>query len=141
VILNPKKAWEPAQPLRFSIAQGRGLSTRPFPVARTFRRRNSGGKFAGNGTLDEEPREQGACLDNHDAYVAHCRLQRPVAGHQRRSERLRQRQVSCVVSRDIVPQFPDARKQVRVWIALQRKVGKVQNSFDATCRGDGPRER
>jgi hypothetical protein len=63
-----------------------------------------------------------------------------VASQKPRIERLRQRDVNRVVSREVVPQLPDPRQQHVVRITVQRKIGQSPEPRTAGRKGPAQNE-
>jgi hypothetical protein len=57
--------------------------------------------------------------------------QRPIPRHEGRIQRLGQREIGGVVSREVVPQLPDALQQNVVRIPVERKIGEIAQRLTA----------
>jgi hypothetical protein len=60
----------------------------------------------------------------------------PVARQQRPVERLRQRDIDGIISRQVVAQLPDARQQKRVRMAADREIGQIDERRAAALQLD-----
>jgi len=76
----------------------------------------------------EEPRVLNTSLDHFNVRPVAWRVgERPVAGDDRRIERLCQGYVHGVVRRDVLAQFPGARQEIDVRMAMEIEIREVRD--------------
>jgi hypothetical protein len=76
--------------------------------------------------------------DQFHAHSASRSGQRVVSCDKRGIERFSKGHVSCVIGRQTVPHLPDAGEQDEMWVAVERKIVEISESFGTAFRRDGP---
>jgi hypothetical protein len=76
---------------------------------------------------------------NLDTHLASRSCQRTVSCNERSVQRLGKSQVSGVISRQSVPQLPNAGEQDEMWIAGERKIEEIGDRFGSPFSGDNGR--
>jgi len=68
----------------------------------------------------------------NDSGMAGSRGQSPVTSENRGGQRLRQSDIHSVISRHVVPEFPNAGQEKIVWISVDRKVREIFQCLSPT---------